>query len=71
MKQPQPKRAGYIAHNRGLNYLMVVVGVVWAIMEWVTETWTWFGGAILLIVLSVINLITPSKDDAKANKPQT
>ena len=64
----QPKRAGYLAQNRQLNYLVALAGVVWAVMEWVSGSLVWFGGALVLIFLSVLNIVNaPSNDDGTSD----
>ena len=53
------QKAGYLAKNRNLNYIIAIVGAVWAALEWMSGSIIWFAAAVLMVVLSIVNLLSP------------
>lgn len=53
------QKAGYLAKNRNLNYIVAIVGAIWAALEWMSGSTVWFAAAVLMIVLSIFNLLSP------------
>ena len=62
------QKAGYLAKNRNLNYIIAIVGAVWAALEWVSGSMVWFAAAVLMIVLSIVNLLSPIGKEAHPPK---
>ena len=65
MENQQPQSAGYLSKNRNLNLIVAIVGVAWAVMEWLEDSYIWFGAAIFLILLSVFNFLNTDPDENK------
>ena len=68
MQSQRSQGAGYLAKNRNLNLIVAIVGVAWAVMEWVEESYIWFGAAIFLILLSVFNFLNGDADETEETK---
>jgi len=68
MQSQRSQGAGYLAKNRNLNLIVAIVGVAWAVMEWVEESYIWFGAAIFLILLSVFNFLNGDADETEKTK---
>ena len=67
MQSQRPQGAGYLSQNRHLNLIVAIVGVAWAVMEWVEESYIWFGAAIFLVLLSVFNFLNTDPDEPKTS----
>ena len=65
MQHQPPQGAGYLSKNRNLNLIVAIVGVAWAVMEWLEENYIWFGSAIFLVLLSVFNFLNTDADETK------
>ena len=62
------QKAGYLAKNRNLNYIVAVIGAVWAALEWVSGSMVWFAAAVIMIVLSIVNLLSPIDEETRPPK---
>ncbi len=67
------RQPGYLAQNKKVNLIVMLVGLVWAYLEWLSGSLFWAICALILVVLSAFNLVvkwqTPESDEGESSAP--